>query len=390
MNKTDSLRIVFAGGGTGGHIYPGIAVADALQSLAKSKNVSVQIYWIGNNSGMDRDIVQKNLVAEGGSISGFFGIPCGKLRRYVSVQNFIDVFKIVAGFVKSIAILVRIKPDCLFSKGGFVSVPPCWAARLLKIPYYTHECDFTPGLATRLNARAAKNVLVSYSETASCFSESVAKRCIVTGNPVRPVFYSDNAEDGFLFLGLSKNHEKPILLVLGGSLGAQQINSLIMNNLDWLKERYCVVHQTGKVFAEEHPDVMAGGDDSYKPYAFIYKEMPAVIQCADVILSRAGANSIWESAVSRKPMVLVPLCGSGTRGDQVDNARYFEKNKAAVVLAGKDADDVHLRNALEFFLDAEKRVAYSLASAALCEGEAPSMKISKIIMDGFNYVAPVN
>lgn len=390
MKKDNSFRIVFAGGGTGGHIYPGVAVADALQMLAKSKNVSIQIYWIGNDAGMDRDIVQKNFVSEGGSITDFFGIPCGKLRRYFSVQNFIDVFKIIAGFFKSVAILMRLKPDCLFSKGGFVSVPPCWAARLLRIPYYTHECDFTPGLATRLNARAAKNVLISYSETASCFSEEIAKRCLVTGNPVRPVFYSDNSEDGFRFLSISKEHEKPVLLVLGGSLGAQQINSFVLNNLDWLKERFCVVHQTGRAFAEEHPDVMTEKDDCYKPYAFIYKEMPAVIQCADVILSRAGANSIWESAVSRKPMVLVPLCGAGTRGDQVDNARYFERNNAAVVLAGKDANDSHVRDALEIFLDKEKRNEYSQACVALCGSEPASIKISRIIMDGLNNVSSVN
>ena len=382
MKKNNSLRIVFAGGGTGGHIYPGIAVADAVQMLAKEKNISIQIYWICNNSKMDKGIVKTNLVSEGGSLTDFFAIPCGKLRRYFSFQNFIDVFKIIAGFVKSVAILMRIKPDCLFSKGGFVSVPPCWAAKLLKIPYYTHECDFTPGLATKLNAKAAKNVLVSYSETATCFSSDIAKRCLVTGNPVRPVFYTDNTELGFNFLSIPKTHEKPVLLVLGGSLGAQQINSLVINNLAWLKERYVIVHQTGKAFADEHPDIMASGDENYKPYAFIYSEMPAVIQCADVILSRAGANSIWESAVCRKPMVLVPLSGSGTRGDQVDNARYFEKNKAAVVLAGKDADDKHLRDALELFLDSQKRAEYAEACAALSGSESASTKISKIIMDG--------
>ncbi|MCR5763433.1 MAG: UDP-N-acetylglucosamine--N-acetylmuramyl-(pentapeptide) pyrophosphoryl-undecaprenol N-acetylglucosamine transferase [Treponema sp.] len=386
MKENNSLRIVFAGGGTGGHIYPGIAVADAIQSLAKSKDLSVQIYWIGNNSGMDKEIVHKNFVSCGGSISDFFGIPCGKLRRYFSVQNFIDIFKIIAGLLKSIVILIRIKPDCLFSKGGFVSVPPCWAARFLRIPYYTHECDFTPGLATKLNSRAARNIFVSYSETSSYFSKNISKKCYLTGNPVRPVFYEDNKDEGFKFLSVSKNHEKPLLLILGGSLGANQINSLVINNLSWLKERYIVVHQTGKLFAEEHPDIMANYDEFYKPYAFIYKEMPYVIQCADVVLSRAGANSIWECAVSRKPMILIPLSGAGTRGDQVDNARYFEKNKAAVVLAGDTADDSHLRNALDFFLNKENRDAYSASCALLCGTEVASYKISKIIMDGFNDV----
>lgn len=384
MKKNDSFRIVFAGGGTGGHIYPGIAVADAVKSLSETTGKNVDIFWIGNKSGMDRDIVQKNFVSEGGSITGFYGIPCGKLRRYFSLQNFIDLFKIAAGFVKSLFLLLKIKPDCLFSKGGFVSVPPCWAARLLKIPYYTHECDFTPGLATRLNSKGAKNVLVSYKETASYFNKSLSERCIVTGNPVRPVFYTDNSSEGYKFLGISEKHDKPVLLVLGGSLGAKQINTLVMNNLDWLKERYCVVHQTGKAFADENPSVMSSGDKDYKPFAFIYKEMPYVIQCADVILSRAGANSIWEGAVCSKPMVLVPLCGSGTRGDQVDNAKYFEKNNAAAILVGKDADDEHLRQALEKFTDKENRKSYSDSCDRLCGGEHPSAKIAQIIMDGIN------
>ena len=390
MKKDGFIRIVFAGGGTGGHIYPGIAVADALKSMSESRGIKIKIYWIGNSSGMDRNIVLKNSLEEGGCISAFYGIPCGKLRRYFSLQNFIDIFKVFVGFLKSIFILLRIRPDCLFSKGGFVSVPPCWAAGLLNIPYYTHECDFTPGLATRLNAGKARNVLLSYNETASGFSKEIGARCIVTGNPVRPVFYSDTSVEGFKFLSVSEKHEKPVLLVLGGSLGAKQVNTLVVENLDWLKERFIVVHQTGKAFADEHPDVMSSGDESYKPYAFIYKEMPSVIQCADIVLSRAGANSIWESAVCGKPMVLIPLCGSGTRGDQVDNARYFERKKAALVLAGDEADGTHLKQSLETLLDRDRRAAYSAACAGLCSGEKPANKISHIILDGLHNDTSVN
>ena len=385
MEGNKNIRIAFAGGGTGGHIYPGIAVADELKRLAADRGLVLDVCWIGNSSGMDRDIVAKNLVSAGGSISAFYGIPSGKLRRYFSLQNFLDLFKIAAGFFKSLFLLATLKPDCLFSKGGFVSVPPCLAARILHIPFYTHECDFTPGLATRLNAKGAAKILLSYAETASYFTGVPAGKCCVTGNPVRPVFYeaatAGTVEAGLRFLGIEPGPHKPLLLVLGGSLGAKQINELVLENLEWLTERFIVVHQTGRAFAEEHPELMEG-KDAYRPYPFIYAEMPSVIQAADIVLSRSGANSIWECAVCRKPMLLVPLSGSGTRGDQVDNARYFERAGAALVLAGADANAARLREALESLLDTDRRTKMSEAAGKICGDSRPAQKIAQIIVDG--------
>ena len=376
----EKKSIVITGGGTGGHIFPGIAVADKILEIAKSKNLEIEIFWIGNNSGMDKNLVEKNLISNGGSITSFYGIPSGKLRRYFSLKNFTDLFKIIAGFFKALKILRKIKPLCVFSKGGFVSVPPCFAAKILKIPYFTHECDFTPGLATKLNSKGAKNILLSYNETKKYFDNKLKEKCIVTGNPVRPVFYNTSDEIGRKFLGLEKNPQKPVLLVLGGSLGALQINNLVVENLDWLKERFIVVHQTGAAFAKENPKIMAAGDSSYKPYAFIYGEMPSVIKCADVVLSRSGANSLWECAVLEKPMVLVPLCSSGSRGDQVDNANYFKEKDAALVLLGKDADSAHLKEALEIMLNADSRNKFSASCKAICGNEIPAEKIAEIIL----------
>ncbi|MBO5607889.1 MAG: UDP-N-acetylglucosamine--N-acetylmuramyl-(pentapeptide) pyrophosphoryl-undecaprenol N-acetylglucosamine transferase [Treponema sp.] len=381
VDAEKSYSIVFAGGGSGGHIYPGIAVADALKILAKERGIDVRIHWIGNKSGIDRGIVEKNLVSEGGSIDSFYGISCGKLRRYITLKNFSDLFKIAAGYFQSKKILKKLSPDTLFSKGGFVSVTPCRAARSLRIPYYTHECDFTPGLATKLNSRGAKNILVSYMETEKYFSGDLKDRCIVTGNPVRPVFYEDNREAGLEFLGI-KNNTKPVLLVLGGSLGARQINNLVTENIDWLTERFEVVHQTGAAFAETHPEVFSTAKEGYHPYTFIYSQMPSVIQAADVILSRAGANSLWECAVSSKPMVLVPLCGSGTRGDQVDNARYFESVGAAKALIGEDASSNPLKKALESLLPEEERRKFSDGCKKICGSSMPARRIAEIILDG--------
>ncbi|MDY5049022.1 MAG: glycosyltransferase, partial [Treponema porcinum] len=249
-NKSD-ITIVCAGGGTGGHIYPGLAVADAVRTVCAENNRTVHIYWIGNSSGMDKTIVEKNIGADGKpSADRFYGIPSGKLRRYFSLKNFFDLFKIFAGFIASFFILLKIKPDVLFSKGGFVSVPPCFSARILRIPVYTHECDFTPGLATRINAKSAKKILVSYKETAGFLGVSSAQKCIVTGNPVRPVFYSASAERGRSFLGIEAA-DKPVLLVLGGSLGARQINYLVKENIEWLCRRFIVVHQTGTKNADD-------------------------------------------------------------------------------------------------------------------------------------------
>lgn len=384
------ITVAFAGGGTGGHIYPGLAVADSLRELADKKNIQLEICWIGSSSGMDRNIVEKNFDANSHrSADVFYGIPAGKLRRYFSWQNFIDVFKILGGFISSIFILLKIKPVVLFSKGGFVSVPPCAAARLLGIPVFTHECDFTPGLATKLNSKFAKKIFVSYDETIKYLNASARKNAIVTGNPVRPVFYNADAERGKAFVSGSSfasggdvcaggKSGKPLLVVIGGSSGAAQINELVRENLSWLCERFVVVHQTGKNAAAS---TVA---ENYKPYEFIYSEMPDVLSAADVILSRAGANSLWECAVLGKPLVLIPLCGSGTRGDQEDNAKYFEERGAAIVLDREDATSENLQKALSSMLDAKKRSEFSAACGSLANGEPASKKIAALILNEIN------
>mgnify|MGYP004643337291 FL=1 len=367
-----SIKIVFAGGGTGGHIYPGLAVADELKKIAEKNNLKIKIYWFGNSSGMDRTLVEKS-----GSADRFCAIPSGKLRRYFSIKNFFDVFKIIAGIVVSFFRLLFIRPAVVFSKGGFVSVPPCFAARILRIPVFTHECDFTPGLATKINSRFASKILVSYPETVKFLPKNKQSLAVVTGNPVRPVFYEADAQKGrkFLFEGKNVDLKKPVLLVLGGSLGAHQLNELVVENLAWLTEHFNVVHQCGSKDASFVP----AQTDSYFPYPFIYEQMPDVIACADVILSRAGANTVWESAVEKKPSVLIPLCGNGTRGDQVDNANFFKERGAAFVLTGNEAVFENLRNCLEKLLDKNERDLMSQKMAELASGKRASLKIAELI-----------
>lgn len=383
--KLNKNLICFTGGGTAGHIYPGLAVADELKTLAASNNKELKICWIGCSKGMDRNIVEKAFGPDGKPTADkFYGIPSGKLRRYFSLKNLTDLFRIAGGFFAAFHILRKAKPALLFSKGGFVSVPPCLAAHLLHIPVYTHECDFTLGLANRLNFKSADFMFVSYEETKKRLSAADQKRIIVSGNPVRPVFYQTDAAKGFEFLSIDKDKKtKPLLLVLGGSSGARQVNELVFDNIDFLCQNFIVVHQTGLLNADDNRSASLAQKypDAYKPYNFIYEQMPDVLACSDVILSRAGANSIWEAAVLLKPMVLVPLCGSGTRGDQVDNAEFFKSRGAAEVLLGTDADNQHLKAELTKMLSAENRRAYSDALKKLTGDQAPAKKIAAILYE---------
>lgn len=391
--KTIVKTIVCTGGGTGGHIYPGLAVADEL----KERDSSVRIIWFGSSSGRDKDMVEANRNRRGlPSVDGFVGIPSGKLRRYFSVQNLFDLFKIAAGFFTALFYLKRIKPQAVFSKGGFVSVPPCAAAKVLGIPVYTHECDFSPGLATRLNSRFAKRILLSYEQSKRFFPEKLQTALLVTGNPVRPVFYDADAARGRAFLDVENaKSSKPLLLVLGGSSGARQINDLIFKNLDWLCEHFIVVHQTGRgsdyerAVSAEFEAVRAA--KHYLPYDFIYADMPHVIAACDIVFSRAGANSLWECAVCAKPMLLLPLAGAGTRGDQVENAAYFAGQGAALILeaqcsaAGADAvsakDELSeaLRSNLAKMLEPDFRLTMGKFALKAIGKEKSAQKIADIL-----------
>lgn len=381
-----ALTVAFVGGGTGGHIYPGLAVADSLRQKFIKAGRDVKIIWLGSLSKMDKEIVLNSVDKDGRACADkFYGVPSGKLRRYFSLQNFFDLFKIFFGFVCAFFILLKNRPAFLFSKGGFVSVPPCAAARLLGIKVYTHECDFTPGLATRINSKFASKVLLSYEETKEFFSNGTSPKFVVTGNPVRPAFYQADARLGLEFLGVTaaQKKAKPILLVMGGSLGAAQINELVWKNLSWLCERFIVVHQTGQKNAALLPsDLTEEEKAAYHPYAFIYKEMPSVIACADIVLSRAGANSIWECASLKKPMVLVPLEGAGTRGDQVDNAEYFERRGAAIVLTKSAMTETSVQSALSSMASASDRKKFAAACEAMLGQEKPSEKIAAILAEG--------
>ncbi|MDR1239961.1 MAG: undecaprenyldiphospho-muramoylpentapeptide beta-N-acetylglucosaminyltransferase [Treponema sp.] len=347
------VNIAFTGGGTGGHIYPGLAVAAELRA-----RLDCRIFWIGSRTGMDRTLV------EGAGLE-FFGVPSGRLRRYFSFKTVPDLFRVAAGFFAARKIFKTARPALLFSKGGFVSVPPCAAAASRGIPVFTHESDYSPGLATRINARFVSrgpgSIFTAYADTAAFFPPALRGRIRVSGNPVRPEFRAADPARGRAFLGLGSGER--ILLVLGGSQGAGEINELVWKSRGELTRWFTVVHQTGPGKGE---GIRAG--DRYLPFPYINEELPHVMAAAELVLGRSGAGTVWESAALGLPMALIPLRGPGTRGDQVENARFFERAGAALVLSGGELEPRTLTRALASIAeDREKRKAMAAASKRIGE-----------------------
>jgi UDP-N-acetylglucosamine--N-acetylmuramyl-(pentapeptide) pyrophosphoryl-undecaprenol N-acetylglucosamine transferase len=357
--------IVFTGGGSGGHVYPGLAVADAL----RDRGFSGRMAWIGSKKEADREAVEADGIE-------FFAVPSGKLRRELSVKNAADAFRVLAGFAAARRILKELEPRFLLSKGGYVSVPPCAAAASLGIPYFTHESDLTPGLATRLNAPRAEAVLLSYEETRALLPAATRDRAVVAGNPVRAAIRRGDAVRGRALIGAAA--ELPVLLFLGGSQGARQINELVAVALPRLTGEAFVVHQTGPDARPISANASMAG--RYRAFAYIRDEMPDILAAADLVVGRAGAGTLWESAALAKPMLLIPLCGSGTRGDQVDNAALFARAGAAVSLVGPEATPDRLVVEALRLLGDRGRLSKAGAAARALAGRDAATEIADLIL----------
>ena len=276
--------IAFTGGGTGGHVYPGLAIIEKLR-----ESYNGRIVWIGSGKELERQAVEAAGVE-------FRSIPTGKLRRSLSFENFVDIFRVVSGFIHARKILKELDPALLFSKGGYVSVPPCLAAASLGIPFYTHESDLSPGLATRINARKASHIFLGWRASLDMVPDSWKPRTSVSGNPVRAAITKGDPAKGRAWLGFDK--DLPIILVLGGSQGARQINDLIHAILPELGASVRVAHQTGPDNAPCRP-----ADGFYKGFAFVHSELPDLLAAADLVIGRAGAGTIAECAADRKSVV---------------------------------------------------------------------------------------
>ncbi|MCD7737304.1 MAG: undecaprenyldiphospho-muramoylpentapeptide beta-N-acetylglucosaminyltransferase [Lachnospiraceae bacterium] len=307
-------RIILTGGGTAGHVTPNIALIPRLQELGYT------IQYIGSYEGIEKKLIEELGIP-------YSGISSGKLRRYFDLKNFSDPFRVVKGYFEAKKILKEFHPDIIFSKGGFVAVPVVQAAKSLHIPVIIHESDMTPGLANRLALPAATKVCCNFPETLSSLPEGKA---VVTGSPIRQELHSGNRLAGMKFCGFSA--DKPVLLIIGGSLGSVAVNQAIRGILPELLKSFQVVHLCGKGNLDEDLKNTTG----YVQYEYIKQELPDLFALADVVVSRAGANAICELLDLRKPNLLIPLPAASSRGDQILNARSFEKQGFSEVLMEDD------------------------------------------------------
>lgn len=303
-------KILLTGGGTAGHVTPNIALLPSLKKLG------YEIKYMGSYDG-----IEKKLIEELGI--DYIGISSGKLRRYLSIKNLTDPFRVLKGFQEAKKFIKEYKPDVVFSKGGFVSVPVVFAADKYHIPVIIHESDMTPGLANKLSIPHAQKVCHNFPETAKFLPK---EKAVLTGSPIRTELLTGKKENGLSMCHFKS--DKPVILVIGGSLGAMAINTTLRNCLDELLKNYQIVHLCGK----GKTDTSLNNKDGYIQFEYIKDELKDLYAMADIVISRAGANSICEILALRKPNILIPLSAKASRGDQILNANSFQKQGFSKVL----------------------------------------------------------
>lgn len=317
-------RIVLTGGGTAGHVTPNIAL------IPKLKELGYEIHYIGSKDGIERKLIEELGIP-------YYGISSGKLRRYFDVKNFTDPIKVMKGFFEAKSILKKLKPNVVFSKGGFVTVPVVIAAKQCKIPAIIHESDLTPGLANRLCIPSAVKVCANFPETIKYLPD---EKAVLTGSPIRKELFSGNKIAGLDFCGFTAN--KPVILVTGGSLGSVAVNDAVRNLLPTLLRDYQVIHLCGK----DKVDPELVGKPGYVQYEYIKEELSDLFAASDLIISRAGANTICEILAMRKPNILIPLSAASSRGDQILNAESFQAQGFSYVVKEEELSNETLLDAI--------------------------------------------
>lgn len=345
-------KIVLTGGGTAGHVTPNLALLPSL------KERGYDIHYIGSYNGIERKLI------EGAGIP-YDGISSGKLRRYFDLKNFSDPFRVLKGCAEAMHLIRKYRPDVVFSKGGFVAVPVVLAARHYKIPTIIHESDMTPGLANKICIPSAAKVCCNFPETLHYLPR---EKAVLTGSPIRKELLEGDRLTGLNDSGLSAS--QPILLVIGGSLGAVVINNQIRRILPRLLESFQVIHICGKGNLDES----LIGHSGYVQYEYVDAPLRHLFAASDLIVSRAGANSICEILALRKPNVLIPLSAAASRGDQILNARSFEKQGFSKVLEEEQMTEETLLQTIrdtyehrEQYLSAMKRSALTDAVSTIME-----------------------
>lgn len=318
-------KIIMTGGGSAGHVTPNLAL------IPKLRELGYDIQYIGTREGIERKIIEEANIK-------YHAISGGKLRRYFDIKNFSDPFKVFKGILEAQKIIKKEKPDVVFSKGGFVAVPVVIGAFLNKVPVVSHESDITPGLANKLSIPYCSKICVTFPESL----ENIKKgKAVLTGTPIREELFKGNKTAGIKICGYSDN--KPVILIIGGSLGSVKINESIRAILDKLLIKFNIVHICGR----GNVDQMFKNKKGYKQFEYVSEELPHLLAAADLVISRAGANSIFEFLALKKPNLLIPLSKNSSRGDQILNAASFEKSGYSMVLQEEELNSDSLKNKIE-------------------------------------------
>ena len=313
------------GGGTAGHVTPNIALMPALQKEG------YEIFYIGSYDGIEKTLIEARNIP-------YYGISSGKLRRYFDPKNFSDPFKVLKGYGQSVKLLKKLKPDVVFSKDGFVSVPVVLAAKHCKIPAIIHESDLTPGLANKLAIPSATKVRCNFPETLNYLPK---EKAVLTGSPIRPELLKGNADAAFSLCRFT-DHTKPVLLVMGGSTGSRAINTAIRDLLPELIKTYNIIHLCGK----GNLDAATAEQTGYAQFEYANQELADMFALTDLVISRAGANAICELLALHKPNILIPLTAAASRGDQILNANSFRAQGFSYVLEEETLTNTTLLEAI--------------------------------------------
>ena len=310
-------RIILTGGGTAGHVTPNIALLPRLREL------QYDIQYIGSYNGMEKNLIEKQGIP-------YHGIASGKLRRYFSLQNFTDPFRVLKGFSEANKLIKQLKPDVIFSKGGFVSVPVVIAGKRNRVPVIIHESDMTPGLANKISIPSASKVCCNFPETLKALP---ADKAVLTGSPIRQELMTGDKEKARAFCGFKET--KPVILIVGGSLGAVAVNDAVRKILPELLKDFQVIHLCGKGKLDSSLTDLNG----YVQFEYIQDELKDLFALSDIVISRAGANAICELLALHKPNLLIPLSAKASRGDQILNARSFERQGFSIVIEEEELSD---------------------------------------------------
>jgi len=333
-------KIVLTGGGTAGHVTPNMAL------IEKLKQMNYDITYIGSVDGIEKGLIE-------GMKIPYYGISSGKLRRYFSLKNFTDPFRVLKGYFQAKRLLREIDPDVVFSKGGFVAVPVVYAAKKRGIPAVIHESDMTPGLANKLCIKKAAKICCNFEAT---LAHLPAGKAVHTGTPLRKELFTGNREKGLEINGFTNG--MPVILIVGGSTGAARVNEAVRKIMPKLLENFQVIHICGKGKTDPDYDHING----LRQYEYVSDELKDMFAVADIIISRAGANAVSEILALKKPNILIPL-SIGSRGDQVLNAEEFEKNGYSYLLREEDLNEENLLKAVEIVNNSREKYVAAMETA---------------------------